>query len=420
MGTKNYTKMGLAVSLIIILVVIFMSSMASAQGTVLSIEETELVEGETAELFITLNKAINGLTRLDGSLTTGNQEVLQLKSITPEAISEQYLQIVSENEQEIKFKLVDLGKKVDPGDKNVHLLKLEVEGRKSGKAELSVTDVMYTDEDGKVIEPTVTPANITVRPSGKEENEAKPESQEENGPEEDKPKEEETKKEETREEKPTEEKTEGPDEATVTSAEGKYVPEIPEIGIKLGETKPLYIDISSIPGGLRVARVVVINSGGLTFANLRVLNPAYFEILEQSKELLTFRVGDFDREIPPDTGRLNLAEIGINAEKVGRTKVEVKLTLWTDEGELVKTAGSAPVNVGVGPIGNTSAPPADPNGDGMYEDIDGDGEVTETDAFLLAFNLDSPALQNNPELFDFNRDGKITFDDAIELIRLVE
>ncbi|MFW6006267.1 MAG: dockerin type I domain-containing protein, partial [Candidatus Bipolaricaulota bacterium] len=199
-----------------------------------------------------------------------------------------------------------------------------------------------------------------------------------------------------------------------------YTPEIPEIGVKLGETKSLHVDISNLPGGLRVARVVVTSSGSLTFDNLRVLNPNYFEILEQSKELLTFRVGDFDREIPPGTGRLNLAEIGISAEKVGRTKVEVKLTLWTDEGELVKTSGSAPVNVGVGSIGNSSAPPTDPNGDGMYEDIDGDGEVTETDAFLLAFNLDSPALQNNPELFDFNRDGKITFDDAIELIRLLE
>ncbi|MFW6111881.1 MAG: hypothetical protein ACOC7Z_02550, partial [Candidatus Bipolaricaulota bacterium] len=184
MGSKNYTKMGLAAPLIVILVVIFMSSMASGQGTVLSIEEIELVEGETAELFITLTKAINGLTRLDGSLVTGNQEVLQLKSITPEAISEQYLKIVSESEQEIKFKLVDLGKKVDPGDENVHLLKLEVEGRKSGKAELSVTDVTYTDEDGEVIKPTVIPANITIRSSGKEENEAEPESQEDNGPEE--------------------------------------------------------------------------------------------------------------------------------------------------------------------------------------------------------------------------------------------
>ncbi|WP_336343237.1 dockerin type I domain-containing protein [Halalkalicoccus ordinarius] len=64
------------------------------------------------------------------------------------------------------------------------------------------------------------------------------------------------------------------------------------------------------------------------------------------------------------------------------------------------------------PIGDADAPPQDLTGDGLYEDINGDGELTEADTQLFYDYLDDPTIQENPEKFDFNGDGE----DEIDLL----
>ena len=60
-------------------------------------------------------------------------------------------------------------------------------------------------------------------------------------------------------------------------------------------------------------------------------------------------------------------------------------------------------------------PPTDPDGDGRYEDVNGDGEVTYADVVDLFENFDSAAVEDNPEAFDFNGNGRLDFDDIIAL-----
>ena len=69
---------------------------------------------------------------------------------------------------------------------------------------------------------------------------------------------------------------------------------------------------------------------------------------------------------------------------------------------------------GMDPVVGDS-PPTDPNGDGLYEDVNGDGEVNYADVVDLFENFDSAAVQNNPEAFDFNGNGRLDFDDIITL-----
>jgi PKD repeat protein len=57
------------------------------------------------------------------------------------------------------------------------------------------------------------------------------------------------------------------------------------------------------------------------------------------------------------------------------------------------------------PIG--SAPPTDPDGDGRYEDVNGDGEIDVVDVQALFANLDAPAVRDSPQAFDFNGDGTV-------------
>lgn len=61
--------------------------------------------------------------------------------------------------------------------------------------------------------------------------------------------------------------------------------------------------------------------------------------------------------------------------------------------------------------------PTDPDDDGLYEDIDGDGSETYDDVVDLFENYDDPAVQNNPEAYDFNENGHLDFDDIVELFK---
>ena len=67
--------------------------------------------------------------------------------------------------------------------------------------------------------------------------------------------------------------------------------------------------------------------------------------------------------------------------------------------------GSDPVVVG-------DRPASDVDGDGAYEDVNGDGEATATDVQALFANRNSEAIRNDPDAFDFNGDGEFSISDV--------
>ncbi|WP_087714761.1 family 43 glycosylhydrolase [Natronolimnobius baerhuensis] len=71
------------------------------------------------------------------------------------------------------------------------------------------------------------------------------------------------------------------------------------------------------------------------------------------------------------------------------------------------------------PIGNSASAPTDPNGDGLYTDITGDGETTHDDVATLFEHLQDETVQDNPEYFDFAGNEEVGFSDVTELLRQV-
>jgi hypothetical protein len=65
-----------------------------------------------------------------------------------------------------------------------------------------------------------------------------------------------------------------------------------------------------------------------------------------------------------------------------------------------------------GPIGSFENAPADPDGDGTFEDVNGDGSVNLLDAQAIFANQQDPVVQSNVEAFDFNDDGSVNVLDA--------
>lgn len=68
-----------------------------------------------------------------------------------------------------------------------------------------------------------------------------------------------------------------------------------------------------------------------------------------------------------------------------------------------------------GIAGAGSAPPTDTDGDGLYDDVNGDGQADFDDAVTLAFVDATGLTETQRTALDFDGDGDLDFDDAVEL-----
>jgi len=68
-----------------------------------------------------------------------------------------------------------------------------------------------------------------------------------------------------------------------------------------------------------------------------------------------------------------------------------------------------------GPSVTGSAPATDPDGDGLYEDVDGDGRVGVGDVVALFEHLDESPVRGNADAFDFTADAAVGVGDVARL-----
>jgi len=83
-------------------------------------------------------------------------------------------------------------------------------------------------------------------------------------------------------------------------------------------------------------------------------------------------------------------------------------------------SATATINItaeGENPVVLPPNPAQDVDNDGLLEDINGDGELSQADVVALfnAVNDNDPAVVDNPNLFDFNGDGDVSVGDVVAL-----
>ena len=82
--------------------------------------------------------------------------------------------------------------------------------------------------------------------------------------------------------------------------------------------------------------------------------------------------------------------------------------------EVGRLADAVPTDPRPDPVVDGS-PPTDPDGDGRYEDVDGDGELTYEDIVELFDHADDDAVLDTPAAYDFNGNGRFDFADIVDL-----
>jgi chitinase len=76
-----------------------------------------------------------------------------------------------------------------------------------------------------------------------------------------------------------------------------------------------------------------------------------------------------------------------------------------------------PVTRPVVALPDQTAVPTDPNHDGLYEDLNGDGRTDDTDVILYFSQIDWIRVNEPVSAFDMNANSRIDFDDIVRLFR---
>ncbi|WP_226012616.1 family 43 glycosylhydrolase [Halomicrobium salinisoli] len=79
---------------------------------------------------------------------------------------------------------------------------------------------------------------------------------------------------------------------------------------------------------------------------------------------------------------------------------------------------TTPEDQGPPAIGGGAAP-TDPDGDGLYEDLNGNGEVDYSDVVSYFETMDDPAMTDNVAAYDYNGNGEVDFADLVDLFEQV-
>jgi len=186
------------------------------------------------------------------------------------------------------------------------------------------------------------------------------------------------------------------------------------------------VTLSETPNGLQTFEVTVTldNTSVATVDNVSAgaVGGNAFEVVEQTDETVTFRAADFADSVQPGDESVVLGEIAFTDTTGGESGLSVSVDDLTGENGSAVPAEirSSPLVVETHPF-DTGLPgvgdrrPTDPDGDGLYEDIDGDGEVTFGDATDLAFAETDGLTDRQIAALDFDGDGDLDFDDAVEL-----
>jgi PKD repeat protein len=117
-----------------------------------------------------------------------------------------------------------------------------------------------------------------------------------------------------------------------------------------------------------------------------------------------------------------LSTLTVSGKDMGSTNLSIGINrLDDDEGYHIEpTPATGEVKVILFTLPDQETSPRDLDGDGLYEDLTGNGEFSFVDVVAYFHNIDWINENLPTEYFDFNRNGRIDFDDIVDMFQMLE
>lgn len=133
---------------------------------------------------------------------------------------------------------------------------------------------------------------------------------------------------------------------------------------------------------------------------------------------VTLRFADLDTNVQAVQGGTDvpLAALTVRGDDTGTTDVTVSVERFDDDAGNSPATATDPGVLVVGPPPVTgSDAPTDPDNDGRYEDVNGNGRLDYDDIQTLFDNFEADSVRLNGSAYDFNENGALDFDDVVDL-----
>ncbi|MFC3957393.1 alkaline phosphatase PhoX [Halovivax cerinus] len=186
-------------------------------------------------------------------------------------------------------------------------------------------------------------------------------------------------------------------------------------------TGTVELTTSALPDGLAGGRVTVT----VSHADIAAIADASYvdelaltadPVVASDGSAVEFRFADIEDAVEPGAGETTLASIELESVETGSTDLTIETHAFDDDAGAPIEPDSKPgvVVVGPPPIGDGPGgdAPTDPDGDGKFEDVNGNGRLDYDDVVTLFSHLEDDAVELDPEAFDFNENGRIDYDDV--------
>jgi secreted PhoX family phosphatase len=195
--------------------------------------------------------------------------------------------------------------------------------------------------------------------------------------------------------------------------------DVDSIAVGHGETGTATVTASSLPAGFSGAEITV----SVTDPAVATITGVEFDdalgltegSIADDGSSVTMRVADTNRTV--DTGRnVPLAALTVRGDDTGTTDLGVGIEAMDDEdGNAIDAEARSGVVIAGPPTITGGNAPSDPDRDGYFEDLNGNGRLDYEDIEILFSNFDSDSVTLNKSAYDFNENGQLDFDDIVTL-----
>jgi PKD repeat protein len=185
------------------------------------------------------------------------------------------------------------------------------------------------------------------------------------------------------------------------------------------------IMVDKVPAGLSGYNVTISISDS-TIAEINAVSfPSWAQLPKNStlpSSSVWIKAADLNKQINPGDTNVLLGTITVKGKQAGTSDINIVSTaIDNDNGSIVNPV----VNKGMisvtpmKPYPPYTVPPTDPNHDGLYEDINGNGRLDFDDVVAYYDYMDWIPGNEPVALFDYNKNGLIDFDDVVKLYDLL-
>jgi len=199
----------------------------------------------------------------------------------------------------------------------------------------------------------------------------------------------------------------------------------PRIKVPLNSTNTINLTLDSAPNGLSGYNISLSLSNATIAEIMSVSFPDWATLYDNSSlpaDSVWIKAADLNDKVTSGDRNITLVTLTIRGDKGGTSDITITVTKMDDDNGYPINPNTVPGAIEVTnviPLPDHTDLPTDPDGDGLYEDLNGNSRKDFNDVVLYFQYMEWIEANEPIPCFDFNGNGRIDFNDIVKLFEEV-